>query len=235
VKSHRKRIVAFPPSSACYPRLLSFVVDGMMRAILALLGLAGAAGLMMVVMHQVGAASPVYTVTELRASLTHDPGAWVGRVVLVRGTVTGCGFGLPCPLMAVRCATRGPCPPIGLPGLMLVDQPTISRLGGLPVQLGTENPQLAFLRRLPLLGRVVRPSQVVHWGIPAVYRVQLQPTQRSICGSSPCYEAVLDDAAPVVPMVRMVVPMRAPPVPPRPAPIVIHGATSTALPQSPGH
>ena len=39
----------------------------MTRALLALLGLAGAAGLMVVVMHQVGAARPVYTVTELRA------------------------------------------------------------------------------------------------------------------------------------------------------------------------
>jgi hypothetical protein len=231
--------VAFPLPSTCYPRPLSFVVDSMKRTILALLGLAGAAGLMLVVMHQVGAASPVYTVTELRTSLTQDPRAWVGHVVLVRGTVTGCGFGLPCPLVmaAVRCATRGPCPPIGLPGMMLVDQPTISRLGGLPVQLGAENPQLAVLRRLPLLGRVVPPPQVVHWGIPAVYRVQLQPTQRSVCGSAPCYAAVLEDAAPIVPMIRMVVPMpstRPPPVPLRPAPIVIHGAASTALPRPPG-
>src|SRR5207253_1677778 len=121
--------VAFPLPPACYPRLLSFVIEGMTRAILALLGLAIAAGLMMVVMHQVGAASPVFTVAELRTSLTHDPSAWVGHVVLVRGTVTGCGLGLPCPLvMAVRCATRAPCPPIGLPRVMLVDQPTASRL-----------------------------------------------------------------------------------------------------------
>jgi hypothetical protein len=206
----------------------------MMRAILALLGLAGAAGLVMVVMHQVGAASPVYTVTELRGSLRQDPGAWVGHVVLVRGTVTGCGFGLPCPaVMVVRCTTRGPCRPLGPPGMMLVDQPTASWLRGLPVQLGAENPQLAFLRHLPLVGRVVPPPQVVHWGIPAVYRVQLQPWQWSVCGSSPCYEAVLEDAAPVVPIIPMP-PLRAPPMPPQPAPIVVNGATSTALPWPPG-
>ena len=189
----------------------------MTRAILALLGLACAAGLMMVVMHAVGAASPVYTVTELRTSLAHDPRAWVGHVVLVRGTVTGCGFGLPCPLvMAVRCAPRGSCRPIRLSGMMLVDQPTASWLRGLPVQLGTQNPQLAFLRRLPLVGRVVPPPQVVHWGIPAVYRVQVQATQQSVCGRSPCYEAVLEDAAQVVPMV---IPVPSLPAPPPPVPV----------------
>jgi hypothetical protein len=211
----------------------------MKRAICALLGLAVAAGLMLVVMHEVGAVSPVYTVTELRTSLTHDPRAWVGHAVLVRGTVTGCGFGRLCPLvMMVRCATRGPCRPIALPGMMLVDQPTASWLRGLPVQLGVETSQLAFLRHLPLVGRVVPPPQVVRWGIPAVYRVQLQPTQRSVCGSSPCYEAVLEDAAPVVPIVRMLVPMpsTAPPsAPSLPTPLVIHGATSTARPWPPGH
>src|SRR2546423_254472 len=200
----------------------------MKRAILALLGLAGAAGLMMVVMHEVGVARPVYTVTELRARLTHGPSAWVGHMVLVRGTVTGCGFGRPCPLaMVVQCATPGPCRPIRLSGMMLVDQPTASWLRGLPVQLGTQNPQLAFLRRLPLVGRVVPPPQGVRWGIPAVYRVQLQPTQRSVCVSSPCYEAVLEDAAPVVPGPSL----RPPLVPPRPAPIGIHGATSTVPPR----
>jgi hypothetical protein len=214
-------------------------MDGMKRAICSLLALASAAGLMLVVMHQVGAVNSVYTVTELRTDLTHDPRAWVGHVVLVRGTVTGCGFGRPCPLvMVVRCATRGLCRPIGLPGMMLVDQPTASWLRGLPVQLGTETPQLAFLRRLPLVGRVVPPPQVVRWGIPAVYRVQLQPTQRSVCGSAPCYEAVLEDAAPVVPIVRMLVPMpplRPPSATSLPAPLVIHGATSTARPWPAGH
>ena len=222
--------------AACYLRLLSFVIDGMKRAILALLGLASAAGLLLGVMQGTGGAGPVYSVTELRARLTHDPSAWVGRVVLVRGTVTGCGFARPCPLlMVVHCGTAGPCRPIGLPGMMLVDQPTASWLRGLPVQLGAQNPQLAFLRRLPLVGRVVPPPQVVRWGIPAVYRVQLQPAQRSVCVSSPCYEAVLEDAAPVVPMPslpRPLVPsLHRPLVPPQPAPIVIHGATSTAQPR----
>jgi len=183
----------------------------MKRAILALLGLAGAAGLMMVVMHEVGVARPVYTVTELRARLTHGPSAWVGHMVLVRGTVTGCGFGRPCPLaMVVQCATPGPCRPIRLSGMMLVDQPTASWLRGLPVQLGTQNPQLAFLRRLPLVGRVVPPPQGVR-----------------VCVSAPCYEAVLEDAAPVVPGPSL----RPPLVPPRPAPIGIHGATSTVPPR----
>src|SRR5919204_1926542 len=61
--------------SACYLRLLSFVIDGMKRVILALLGLASAAGLMMVGMHEVRVAGPVYSVTELRPRLTHDPSA----------------------------------------------------------------------------------------------------------------------------------------------------------------
>jgi hypothetical protein len=182
----------------------------------------------MVGMHEVGVAGPVYSVPELRARLTHDPSAWVGHAVLVRGTVTGCGFGRLCPLvMVARCVTPGPCRPIGLPGMMLVDQPTASWLRGLPVQLGAQNPQLAFLRRLLLVGRVVPPPQGVRWGIPAVYRVQLQPMQRSVCSSSPCYEAVLQDAAPLVPVPSL----RPPLVPPRPAPIVVHGATGTALPR----
>jgi hypothetical protein len=213
--------------SACYLRLLSFVIDDMKRAILALLGLASAAGLLMVVMQGTGVAGPVYSVTELRARLTHDPSAWVGHVVLVRGTVTGCGFGRPCPLlMVVQCGAPGPCRPIRLPGMMLVDQPTAGWLRGLPVQLGPQNPQLAFLRRLPLVSRVMPPPQVVRWGIPAVYRVQLQPAQRSVCSSSPCYEAVLEDAAPLVPGPSLRLPL----VPPQPAPKVIHGATSTAQP-----
>jgi hypothetical protein len=214
--------------SGCYLRVLSFVIDGMKRAILTLLGLAGAAGLLIVGMHEVGVAGPVYSVAELRARLVHDPSAWVGHVVLVRGTVSGCGLGRLCPpIMAVQCATPVPCRPIGLPGMMLVDQPTASWLRGLPAQLGAQNPQLAFLRRLPLVSRVVPPPQVVRWGIPAVYRVQLQPAQPSVCRSSPCYEAVLQDAAPVVrvPSVRL------PLVPPRPAPVVIHGATGTAQPR----
>ena len=212
----------------------------MKRALFVLLGLAGAAGLMLVVMHEAGATSRVYTVAELRTSLMRDPGAWVGHVVLVRGTVTGCGFGRLCPLvMVVRCPTPGPCRPIGLPGmLLLVDQPTANWLRGLPVQLGTETSQLAFLRRLPLVGRVVPPPQVVRWGIPAVYRVQLQPANRSVCGSSPCYEAVLEDAAPVVPIARMLVPMpplRPPAVSSLPTPRVIQGAISTARPWPPAH
>jgi hypothetical protein len=202
--------------------------NGMKRAILALLGLASAAGLLMAGMHEVGVAGPVYSVTELRAHLTHDPSAWVGRAVLVRGTATGCGFGRPCPLlMVVQCAAPSPCRPIRLPGMMLVDQPTAGWLRGLPVQLGAQNPQWAFLRRLPLVSRVVPPPQVVRWGIPAVYRVQLQPTQQSVCSSSPCYEAVLEDAAPVVPMPSLHPPL----VPPRPAPIGVHGATGTAQPR----
>ena len=55
-----------------------------------LLTLAVAAGTLPVfVVHNPAAAGPVYTVAQVQAGLARHPQAWVGRTVLVRGTLLG--------------------------------------------------------------------------------------------------------------------------------------------------
>src|SRR5205085_6895741 len=82
-------------------------------AVAALMSAMLAAGLAVAVAHTVGAAGVVYTVAEVRATLAHDPRAWVGRALLVRGTVVntvvapGCPAGASCPAPIVRSCPAG--------------------------------------------------------------------------------------------------------------------------------
>jgi hypothetical protein len=54
-------------------------------------------------------------------------------------------------------------------------------------------PWLAFLRRLPLLRRVLPGPQRGRWGVSTVYRMQILPPHRSPCTPNPCEDALLLD------------------------------------------
>ena len=76
---------------------------------------------------------------------------------------------------------------------------TYTNVQPLPLAWGQAPPLLAFLRHLPLphlpLLKLMIPSpQVLHSGVAAVYRIQLQPTACVLSASPPCYGALLLDA-----------------------------------------
>jgi hypothetical protein len=154
----------------------------------ALAGLVLAGGLALVVSTVspgVGAFAPVYTVSELRAGLTDNPRAWLGHTMLVRGVALGPA----CPPNA-SCVFAWPA---------LVDVDATGPGSSVPLSMGPANSLLALLRRLPLVGRLVPGPQLLRWGRPAVYRVQVGHA----AGTSPNgtrgtrhYEAVLLDPAP---------------------------------------
>ena len=129
-----------------------------------------------------GAFAPVYTVSELRAGLADNPRAWLGHTMLVRGVALGPA----CPPNA-SCVFAWPA---------LVDADATGPGSSVPLSMGPANSLLALLRRLPLVGRLVPGQQLLRWGRPAVYRVQV----RDAVGTSPRgtrhYEAVLLDPAP---------------------------------------
>ena len=142
----------------------------MKRFTIALAGLALAGGLALVVSTVstgVGAFGPVYTVSALRARLADHPHTWLGHTVLVRGVA----LAPPCPPTA-SCAFAWPA---------LVDADAAGPGSYLPLSMGPANPLLAQLRRLPLVGRLVPGPQLLEWGRPAIYRVQIQ----DVAGTSP--------------------------------------------------
>jgi hypothetical protein len=132
-----------------------------------------------------GAGGAVYTVAQVQPHLHHDPAAWVGRTLRVRGIAIPAG-----------CSTWDaqqdlPCPDRWRQGIVDPDGVTL-----LPLTVGPPNPLLASVRRLPLLGGLAPAPRAVHWGAVATYRVRLGALPRSLCGTTPCYEARLLDAAP---------------------------------------
>jgi hypothetical protein len=130
----------------------------------------------------VGAFGPVYTVSELRADLADNPHAWLGHTVLVRGVA----LGLACPPNA-SCVFAWPA---------LVDADATGPGSFLPLSMGPANPLLALLRRLPLVGRFVPGPQLLRWGRPAIYRVQVQDAAGTSPNGTRRYAAVLLDPAP---------------------------------------
>jgi hypothetical protein len=125
-------------------------------------------------------------VSELQAGLADNPHAWLGHTVLVRGVALRLGLGLSCP-------SNASCP-VAWPALVDADAPPLRSF--LPLSMGPANPLLALLRRLPLVGRLVPGPQLLRWGRPASYRVQVQDA----AGTSPTgtrrYAAVLLNPAP---------------------------------------
>ena len=210
-----------------------------------------------------GAFSPVYTVAELRANVAHAPKAWLGRVVLVRGTAINT-FARPLPstppvMRPLPSVSRAPVmhplsgslkaiarpTMIAITGTIAISQSnrirswiyaivfptnTATLDGGLMVTWGGEDPLLARLRRLPLVGQFAPPPQRLRWGTPSVYRVKIKSLGSSAMCSpnkAPCYAAELLDAAPVRvmplgPRIGSRFWMRVPPLavpPPTPGPI----------------
>jgi hypothetical protein len=126
----------------------------------------------------------------LRAAVAADPAALVGHTVLVRGAIIG-GW---CPATA-SCVFGRPA---------LVDASRGFAMGWLPVAVGRASGLLALLRRVPLLSRIVPGPQQVQWGATRVYRVELRVASGYTCGTGPCYDALLPDAAlPTSPTLRV--------------------------------
>ena len=124
---------------------------------------------------------PVHTPSELYADLVRGPESWVRQVALVRGSVVGA-----C-LHNLSCTVRMP---------SLIDADAHGVVLPLPLDPGSTDPLLEFLRHLPLVGRFAPRPQVVRWGTVTTYRVQLRTMPDTVCGASTCHEAVLLDTAP---------------------------------------
>jgi hypothetical protein len=131
------------------------------------------------------AAGRVYSVAQLHAQIERDPTAWVGRTVRVRGWIPGCPGIL---------SLAGPAACQGSPPLLADSSAPMS--APLSVAMGAPDPLLAVLRRVPLLGEHVPAPQALRWEANATYRVQLRIAPDTWCRRSPCYQAVLLDAAP---------------------------------------
>jgi hypothetical protein len=106
----------------------------------------------------------------------------------VRGTVLvrGVALGLACSPTA-SCAFARPA---------LVDADAARPGSYLALSMGPANPLLAQLRRLPLVGRLVPGPQLLEWGRPAIYRVQIQDAAGTSPNGTLHDEAVLLDPAP---------------------------------------
>jgi hypothetical protein len=147
-----------------------------------LLGLLLAGGLALAASYRPLDQGPVYTVAQVEAQLASHPRAWVGRALLVRGAVVPC--------LAVPSVGERPCAALA-PGSVRPPREPLTLVQGDPPPVA-----LAWLRRVPVLGTLLPAPQVLTWGVVATYRVRLQATPESICGSGVCFEALLLDAAP---------------------------------------
>jgi hypothetical protein len=126
----------------------------------------------------------VYTVAEMLAGLDRQPDAWLGRVVRVRGMALSSGC------LAWDAGGSAPCRDRAA-YLLGGDGASVLQVTG-----HAPDPLVAALRRLPLVGRLVPGPLVVRWGALATYQVRLQVAPAAVCDASPCYGALLLDAAP---------------------------------------
>jgi len=118
----------------------------------------------------------VYTVAQVRAGMAQRPGAWVGRTVLVRAVAV--------PIAGSSCPTAYP----SCGGTRLTDG---TALGGADATLTIndrarpDDGPWAFLRHVPVIGRLVPAPSRTPWGRPATYRLQLYPHPYDLC-TLPC-------------------------------------------------
>jgi hypothetical protein len=131
-------------------------------------------------------AGPVYALAHVQAGLADQPPAWVGRTVWVRGLAESCPwYGDTARLW--QCADDP---------FILVPDPAGQVATPLPLSQPTPDVLLAVLRCLPLLHDLVARSLAVPIDTLARFRVQVHSLPAQACGGrSPCYEAVLRDAA----------------------------------------
>ena len=153
--------------------------------VLALIIAAGGAGLIQVARSHT-ALDRVYTVAQVRAGLARNPRAWVGRTVLVHGTLV---------VMAFACPDVGgfKCTPIQWEEL----DPDAPGPQPLILAPAPASPLLALVHRIPLVGPLMPWPQPLREG-PGVYRVQLRaPSHCPFPSANPsCASALLLDARP---------------------------------------
>ena len=147
----------------------------------------------------------VYSVAEVKAGLTRQPTAWVGRVVLTRGIVviihhslfgTGLALSSVGPSQTTVLVPDIPTLPHTETALLSyifnARTGTVLLLRPLPTD---STPIMAALRHIPIVGRLLpQPRRVVSYA-PAIYRLQLLAPQQS-CLHNQCADAVLLDATP---------------------------------------
>jgi hypothetical protein len=131
---------------------------------------------------------PVYSVAQVQARLERQPDRWLGLPVRLRAVAE------PCPMwgsasMGMHCLSSQP---------VLVDQAN-SLADSLPLTWRQQSSLLAFLRGIPLVGELLPAPRMANWAAPATYRVQFRAAPATSCGYSPCYRALLLDAAPDAP------------------------------------
>jgi len=150
----------------------------------ALLSLLSMVGLGVTTIRTYSNHDPLYSVAAVHRGLAQDPAAWANRTLLVRGVAMAPGCVLRESTLCVAGSSQ----------LAYMVDPTAFAL--LPLTRGAANSLLSFLRRLPLPRYLAPLPQTPHWGTLATYRVQLHAAPADACTSTPCYEALLLDAAP---------------------------------------
>ncbi|HWE60118.1 MAG TPA: hypothetical protein VHB98_00250 [Chloroflexota bacterium] len=169
-----------------HPRTASFAKHLLLLACLALLILLSAQVEVAVARYS-QTRTPVYSVGRIRAVLTQDPKAWIGRTVLVRGILQG---------PFVFCGATRPCPPAVL-GLIDGENESVAPDQLLPVAAGSPVPLWAVLRRVPLAGTLLPAPQQMRFGLMTTYQLRLRAAP-ALCGGNTgllCYEGVVVDAA----------------------------------------
>jgi hypothetical protein len=149
--------------------------------ILLLIGLSG--GLALAYGGSDQAATPVYTVSQIRTVLTHQAAPWIGRTVQVRGILEG---------SFVFCADTRPCPPATL-GLIDTEDQIVGPDRYLPVTTETEATPLRLIRRIPLLSAVAPAPQPLQFGRMAIYTLHIT-ADPVLCSRNPavlCYKGVV--------------------------------------------
>jgi hypothetical protein len=141
---------------------------------------------------------PVFSIMALHANLRHDPWAWVGRTVQVRAIAQVCtvSLGILNHKQSGPCAAWQPIQLVGtdthsLPLALLLSAGAMDDGQPLPLVTVPGSRLLMFLRQIPLVEHTVPVPQAVHWGIVAVYRVQLRAARCAAGVPPPCYAAVL--------------------------------------------
>lgn len=77
--------------------------------------------------------------------------------------------------------------------LALTDPSGDNTVEPLALAWGSAPPLIAFLRWVRLLGQVAPAPQIVHSGMPAVYRIELQTAACTGSDGPVCYQALLLD------------------------------------------
>jgi hypothetical protein len=161
--------------------------DNVMKTLLhlriAVPGLLGATCLAIAATQGHTSQGPVYAARTVRDGLTHDPSAWVGRTILVRGRVGGCIPELDA--VAWPCHSHTDRQP-----------PQTDTLEALPLVVDDADTMLSVARRIPVLSGMLPSLPVLHWESAATYRVRIRAGAFPFCGTGTCYEAQLLDASP---------------------------------------